>query len=88
MYIPIEIQKIIVSYLFTCSNCKKLCIYKKENVCYLCKKFWCIKCNNCVVNKYLTTYVPCCYLCRYESNNLYKPKISNWLTNYNYYNKN
>ena len=86
MYIPDEIQNLIKSYLLQCNNCTRLCIYKATSRCNLCKKFWCLKCNNCVINRHITSFVPCCYTCRINNFTLHKYKLSPWLVNYNYYN--
>ncbi len=86
MKIPSEIEHKIRSYLYQCNNCNRLCIFKLTSLCHLCKKFWCLKCNTCVINKHIKTYVPCCYTCRIQCDNANKNKIPPWLSNYNNYN--
>ena len=86
MYIPIEIQDMIKSYLFQCNNCNRLCIFKLTSQCFLCKKFWCLTCNNCVINRHITTFVPCCYTCRINSYAIHKNKLAPWVVNYSYNN--
>ncbi len=86
MFIPNEIQDKIRSYLYQCNNCNRMCIFKLTSLCNLCKKFWCLKCNTCVINKHINSYVPCCYTCRIANNEMNKHRLPPWLTNYKYYN--